>query len=757
MATLPVDERHIIEKFGPHLSTSTGSRLSTSGGPDTLVKTHCCFCGQQCGIQLKVRDNEVVGFEPWEEFPFNRGMLCPKGVKRYLQGSHPDRLLTALRRDTASVSGFSPLPYDQAIQRTAAAIADLQARHGAGAIGVLGGASLTTEKTYLLGKFARMCLRTPFIDYNGRLCMVSAGVGNKKAFGIDRTTNPWADMIGSEVIWVAGSNVAECSPITTNYLWQARELGAKIIIQDPRITPVARTCDLYLPVKPGRDAALFAGVLQIMIEHDWVDRAFIEAHTVGFDAVAEYCRTWPLARTVEVTGVPGRSIEQAAEWWGTARSSFLFHARGIEHHSNGVQNVLGAINLVLASGRIGKPHCGYGTIVGQANGQGGREHGQKCDQLPGWRDISNPEHRRYIADVWGMNEADMPGPGVDAYELFRRIDRGEIKGLVSICFNPKVSLPDSTFVTRCLEKLEFYVAIDFFLNDTARHADVVLPGSLHEEDEGTVTQVEGRVIKVNKAIDCPGDARQDWRIIQDLAFALGRPDGFTFDSPRSIFEELRRASKGGVADYSGITYERIEDEMGVFWPCYDENPDTHEPLTRHPGTPRLFLPGSFNPVAKGAGPFYFPDGRARFNVADYRVPVDDANDEWPVYLTTGRVVSQFLSGTQTRRIGPLVKQYPEPRVEMHPRLAARLGVVDMDWTTVDTPRGSITLKAMVVKTIRPDTVFIPYHWAGEKSPNRLTVAAQDPLSKIPQYKVCGCRVRKADGPPPYAAMLEPQQ
>lgn len=379
MATRPVSELEVIHQFGPHLARMSGTCLSTAAEPDALVKTHCCFCGQQCGIQLKVKDNAVIGFEPWEEFPFNRGMLCPKGVKRYLQANHPDRLLTAVRRDPSAAGGFSPMPYADAIARVAAEIDRLQKAHGPGAVGVLGGASLTTEKTYLLGKFARVCLKTPYIDYNGRLCMVSAGAANKKAFGIDRTTNPWSDMVGCDVIWVAGSNVAECSPITTNYIWQAREMGAKVIVQDPRVTPIARTCDLFLPVKPGRDAALFAGVLNLMIENDWVDHDYIHAHTVGFDAVAEYCRQWTPQRTAEVTGVPERSIRQAAEWWGTAKTSFLFHARGIEHHSNGVQNSLGTINLVLASGRIGKPKSGYGTIVGQANGQGGREHGQKCD------------------------------------------------------------------------------------------------------------------------------------------------------------------------------------------------------------------------------------------------------------------------------------------------------------------------------------------------------------------------------------------
>ena len=748
MAQQPANPLAMIDAFGPHLAFSSGQRLDRGLTPDRLVKTHCCFCGQQCGIQLKVKDNEVIGFEPWEEFPFNRGMLCPKGVKRYLQGSHPDRLTHAYRRDPSSASGFSSLEYDEAIRIVAENIQRIQSAHGPSSVAVLSGASLTTEKTYLMGKFARVCLKSANIDYNGRLCMVSAGAGNKKAFGIDRAANPWSDIPKADVVWISGANIAECAPITTSYVWQAREFGAKIIVVDPRITPIARTCDLFLPVKPGRDAALFNGILQLMIEHDWLDHEFIERHTVGFEAVAEQVRSWTPKKTAEVTGIAEKAIRQAAEWWGTAGSSFLLHARGIEHQSHGVQNVLGAINIVLASGRIGREGCGYATITGQANGQGGREHGQKCDQLPGGRDLANPEHRAHVAKVWDVDPAELPQPGVDAYEIFRKIDRGEIRGLLSICFNPLVSLPDNNFVARMLEKLDFYVAIDFFLNDTARHADIILPGSLQEEDEGTVTQIEGLVIKINKAVDPPGDARQDWRIIQDIAKALGRPHGFTFREPREIFDELRRASQGGVADYSGITYEKIEQQFGVCWPC---------PSDDHPGTPRLFEPGSWNPIARGAGPFYFPDGKARFNVAEYGPPAEDVDAEFPVILTTGRVVSQFLSGTQTRRIGPLVEQYPEPRVEIHPQLAKQYAIADGQWMTVESRRGKVTLRAQLVRTIRPDTVFVPYHWAGPKSINQLTISAQDPISKIPEYKVCAVRIRPAEGEPEYARQREPQQ
>ena len=737
MATQPAATRDILEHFGPHCAYAVNG---SGAGPeaDRLVKTHCCFCGQQCGIQLKVNGNRVIGFEPWEEFPFNRGMLCPKGVKRYLQGAHPDRLLYAYQRDPAASGGFRPLPYTEAIKQVAAAIQRIQTQYGNDAFAVLSGASLTNEKAYLMGKFARMCLKTAHIDYNGRLCMVSAAAANKLAFGIDRAANPWSDLISAEVVWISGANIGECAPITTHYIWQARENGARIIVVDPRITPIARTGDLFLPIKPGRDAALFNGILHLMIEHDWLDHDFIEKHTIGFAQVAEYVREWTPRRTAEITGIAERLIRQAAEWWGTARTSFLLHARGIEHHTHGVQNVLGAINMVLASGRLGRPSCGYATITGQGNGQGGREHGQKCDQLPGGRDITKPEHRAHVAAVWGVEPNELPGPGVDAYEIFRKIDRGEVRGLLSICFNPKVSLPDNAFVGRMLDKLEFYVAIDFFLSETARHAEIVLPGSLHEEDEGTVTQVEGRVIKINKCVDPPGEARQDWRIVQDIAAALGRKRGFTFASPREIFEELRRASAGGTADYAGITYERIEREFGVFWPC---------PSADHPGTPRLFEDGSWNPVARGQGRFYFPDGKARFHVAAYAPPAEDVDSEYPIILTTGRVVSQFLSGTQTRRIGPLIDQYAEPRVEMHPRLADRLGIADGEWATIASRRGSCTLRAQVVTTIRPDTVFVPYHWPGARSINQVTIAAQDPISKIPEFKVCAVRVFKAESAP----------
>ncbi len=724
MARPPISTADLISKFGPHLNVTPPGGWNAGIEVDREVKTHCCFCGQQCGIILKVKDDEVVGFEPWYDFPFNEGKLCPKGVKRYLQGGHPDRLLAPLERDPNASNGFIEVEWDAALDRVVSEIRRIQGEYGADSFAMLSGVSLTNEKSYLIGKFARLALGTANLDYNGRLCMTSAGGAAKKALGVDRAPNPWSDIPLADVVFVAGANVAECAPITTSYIWKARDNGAKLIVSDPRVTPLARTADLFLGLKPGTDSALMGTILHLLIQHDWLDHDFIEQHTTGFEAASEAVREYTPQWGEQITGVPAPRIEQAAEWWGTSGTGMLLHARGIEHHSKGVENVLACINLGLATGKYGKPGCGVSTITGQGNGQGGREQGHKCDQLPGNRDITNPEHREYIAEVWGVDESEIPGKGLTAQEIMNEIHAGNIKGLLSICFNPAVSLPDTKFTAEALDKLEFYSVIDFFLSESAQHADVVLPGSLHEEDEGTVTNVEGRVIKINQAIPPPGKARKDWEILIDIADRLGKRDLFDYSNTEEIFNEMRVASHGGSADYTGITWERVEKDMGMFWPA---------PEIGHPGTPRLFE----------GGKFFTDDERARFIPVAYRPPAEVVDDDYPIWLTTGRVASQYLSGTQTRRIGPLVEQYPEPLCEIHPNLAAEYGIADGDQMTVTSRRGSMTLPANVVSTIRPDTLFIPYHWAGNKAANQLTQRVLDPISKIPEYKVSVVRIEKA--------------
>jgi assimilatory nitrate reductase catalytic subunit len=731
MAKPPLPVEALIDRYGPHLNyvPPGGWRDESRHPADRLVKTHCCFCGQQCGIQLKVRENQIIGFEPWEEFPFNRGMLCPKGVKRYLQNNHPDRLLDPLLR---TENGFRTATWDEALDFTAQRLREIQERYGKDAVAIYGGASLTTEKSYLLGKFARVALGTRHIDYNGRLCMVSAGTAYKLAFGVDRSLNPWSDIPKAQVLLLAGSNLAECSPITTDYVWRMRDNGGKLIVLDPRMTPITRNADLYLPVRPGTDVILLMSLLHVILRDGLENREFIEKYTTGFEAVAELVKQYDPRRAADLTGVPPESIEKAARWFAEADRAMALHARGIEHQSKGVENCSAIVNLCLATGNIGREGAGCNMITGQGNGQGGREHGQKCDQLPGQRQIDDPKARAHVAKVWGISPEEIPQAGLSAQEIMNAIHKGEIKALLSMCFNPMVSLPNSDFTAEALSKLEFFGVVDFFLSETAHYADVVLAGSLQEEDEGVVANVEGRVIHIQKVVDPPANARVDWEIYCDLARRLGKEKFFPYHSSREIFDELREASRGGHADYYGITYEKIDRQLGVFWPC---------PSLDHPGTPRLFEDMKS----------MHPDGKFRFLMTAWRESGDPVAEDFPVYLTTGRVVSQYLSGTQTRRIGALVDQYPEPRLEIHPRLAEQHGIRDGDWVDITTRRAEITLRAMVVRTIRPDTVFIPYHWAGRKSANKLTHRTLDPRSKIPEFKVSACRIKKAERPPEWAS------
>ncbi len=702
----------------------------TPAGRDSrLVPTHCCYCGVQCGMYLRVDTNgRVFGMEP-RDHEINRMKLCPKGVTAYQQVNHPDRLLHPLVRD-AQGEPLRRATWDEALDRVASEITRIQGTYGRDAFAVYSGSSLATEVTYLMGKFARVALRTKNIDYNGRLCMVSAAAANKKAFGIDRAANPWSDMLETQMILVAGSNVAECFPVMSNYVWAARDRGAKLVVIDPRETPLARTADLFVPLRPGTDSALFNGVLHVIDREGWLDERFIAERTAGWEDVRRTVAAYEPVRAAEICGIDPQLIEDLGRLWGTADRAMAFHARGIEHQIQGVENALSIINLVLATGQIGAPGKGYGTITGQGNGQGGREHGQKTDQLPGQRDIEDPDARAFISRYWGIDEADLPHTGASAVELVHLMG-SEVRGLLGICNNPLVSMPNATRIADSYDALEFHVQLDFFLSETAARADVVLPSAVWAEDAGVTTNAEGKVVLRHIAAEPPGEAKRDWWIVDQIAERLGVGEKFRFDSIEAIFEELRWATEGGNADYRGITYERLEGEGSLSWPCPSED---------HPGTPRLFEER-----------FAFPDGRARFNAVEWQQPHEPVDEEFPLRLTTGRTVAHFLSGNQTRRIAALVEQTPRPWVEVHPST----GFANGDPVRVVTRRGEVTYPALVTETIRPDTVFVPYHWAGAASANLLTVDALHPISKIPEYKVCACRIERGDAvtpapPPPLA-------
>jgi assimilatory nitrate reductase catalytic subunit len=704
---------------------------------DRYVPTHCCYCGVQCGMNLKVSGGKVVGVEPRYDFPVNRGMLCPKGSTVYQTVNHPDRLTSPLMRRNGKNSPLEPVTWNEALDTITRRFREIQGQHGNDAVSVYSGSSMTNEKCYLMGKFARVALQTRHCDYNGRLCMSSATGANDRSLGIDRAANPISDILHSDVIFVIGANVGECFPIVTSWLWRARDRGAKLIVADPRQTPIARTADIFLPLRSGTDSALLNAMLNVVIREGLVDEEFIRSRTNGWDETKALVEQYPPERVAKVCGLRPETIIDAARLYGRANAAMIYTARGLEHQSKGVDNGVAAVNLALATGNFGRPGAGYMTLTGQGNGQGGREMGQKASQLPGEREIEDPEDRAYIASIWGIDEQDLPHAGYPATLMIPAMLREEIRGCFMICSNPMVSLPDQHTTERALRALDFFVVCDFFLSETCELADVVLPGNVWAEEEGTTTNLEGRVIKYNKAVDPPEGARRDWQIVCDLAGRLGKGQYFPYKSPREIFDELRVATKGSKADYFGITYEKIELQNGVFWPC---------PTEESQGTPRLYEES-----------FGFADGKAKFHPITYLPPAEEPDAEYPMVLTTGRVIYHYLSGNQTRRTPFLLEQAPYPWVEIHERTANELSIRDSEWVTVRTRRGELTAPALVVKSIRPDTLFIPYHYGHSQAANILTNPVLEPMNKIPEYKVCAASIAKATQPPDWAKDVDPSQ
>ncbi|HEY9441419.1 MAG TPA: molybdopterin oxidoreductase family protein, partial [Streptomyces sp.] len=611
---------------------------------------------------------------------------------------------------------------DEALERVADGLRRTRAAAGADAVGVFGGGGLTNEKAYALGKFARVVLGTSQIDYNGRFCMSSAAAAHHRAFGLDRGLPfPLEDIPRTGCVILVGSNLAETMPPALRHLTELRENGGRLIVIDPRRTRTAEHADLHLAPRPGTDLALALGLLHLVVAEGRTDEAFIRSRTNGWDAArAGAMAHWP-EHVERLTGVPVPLLRTAMEMFCDAETGMVLTARGPEQQSKGTDTAGAWINLCLATGRAGRPLSGYGCLTGQGNGQGGREHGQKADQLPGYRSLTDPAARRHVAAVWGVDPDTLPGPGRSAYELLDALGQ-DVKALLVMGSNPVVSAPRAGHIERRLRSLDFLAVADVVLSETAALADVVLPVTQWAEENGTTTSLEGRVLLRRRVVPAPPGVRSDLEVLGALAALLGHGKGFPAE-PEEVFDELRRASAGGPADYAGITYARIAREDGVFWPCPDE---------RHPGTPRLFLDR-----------FATADGRARFVPVTHRPAAEETDARYPVVLTTGRVVSQYQSGAQTRRVDELNAAAPGPFVELHPRLAERIGVADGDPVAVTSRRGRAVAPARITASIRQDTVFMPFHWPGEGRANNLTNPALDPVSRMPEFKVCAVRVEAA--------------
>ncbi|MDU0253789.1 molybdopterin oxidoreductase family protein [Streptomyces sp. PU10] len=759
---------------------STGTR-----NPAT-TPTHCPYCALQCGMNLTPVEGGTVEVSDRADFPVNRGALCGKGRTAAQVLAPGARLTSPLVR--AADGTLAQAGWDEALDRIARNLGRTRAQYGADSLGVFGGGGLTNEKAYALGKFARVVLGTSQIDYNGRFCMSSAAAAGTRAFGLDRGLPfPLEDIPRTGCVILVGSNPAETMPPSLRYFTELRENGGTLIVVDPRRTKTAEQADLHLAPRPGTDLALALGMLHLVVAEGRVDEAYVEERTSGWEeARAAAMAHWP-EHVERITGVSVPELREAVRLFCAPEAAMVLTARGPEQQAKGTDTVGAWINLCLATGRAGRPRSGYGCLTGQGNGQGGREHGQKADQLPGYRKLTDPAARRHVAEVWGVDPDSLPGPGRSAYELLDALGT-DIRSLLVMGSNPVVSAPRAAHVEGRLRSLDFLAVCDVVLSETAELADVVLPVTQWAEETGTTTNLEGRVLLRRRAISPPEGVRGDLEVLHGLAGRLGVEKGFPVD-PEEVFEELRRASAGGPADYSGIDYRRLARENGVFWPCPAQPAadDTHTAApgtgssgsstdastgrgTRtatgnggttstgsgstdagsgstdadaglraapHPGTPRLFLDR-----------FATDDGRARFAPVAHRPSAEEPDDAYPVLLTTGRVVAQYQSGAQTRRVTELNAAAPGPFVELHPRLAARLGAAEGDPLAVVSRRGRAVAPARITTAIRPDTVFMPFHWPGEGRANTLTNPALDPASRMPEFKVCAVRVEVARRPSP---------
>lgn len=730
MTTAPVSLAAVPVSQAPG---SVSQPLDPVGTP-----THCPYCALQCAMSITVpADGGRPRVAP-RDFPTNRGGLCQKGWTSADLLATPDRL-------TRPLIGGAGATWEEALSLVAATIQDIQGKHGRDAVAVFGSGALTNEKAYLLGKFARVALRTSQIDYNGRFCMSSAAAAGNRAFGLDRGLPfPVTDLDGADLVILAGANPAETMPPLMGHLAGRSGAAGQLIVIDPRRSPTAeaalRAGGLHLQPAPGTDLALALGLLHASWTSGYLDTpgraAYREQRTTGWAEARQRAADWWPERAERVTGVPAADIREAARRLHEAASAYILTGRGVEQHSKGTDTASAWINLALAFGLPGSSGSGYGCLTGQGNGQGGREHGQKADQLPGYRSITDPAARAHIATVWNVAEADIPGPGRSATELLDAIGTPDgPRALLVFGANLAVSAPRVRHVTDKLRQLDLLVVADFVPSETARLAHVVLPVAQWAEEYGTTTSLEGRILRRRRAASPPDGVRTDLEVLHGLAIRLGRdPKEFPAD-PDQVLAELREASRGGIADYSGMDASLIDHEVPLYWPAPRDDAAGAAPRGRAaPGTPRLFLER-----------FAHPDGRARFVPVSHRDAAELPDAEYPLLGTTGRVLQHYQSGAQTRRVPELSAAQPEAFVEVHPDTARQAGLPDGGQARVCSRRGEVIARVRCVPTMRLDTVFLPFHFPGDGAANALTSQALDPVSRMPEFKVCAVRLEPAGG------------
>lgn len=674
------------------------------------VLTTCPYCGVGCSIYLRVRNGRVVAASG-ANGPANRGLLCVKGRFGYEFISSPERLTQPLARKGGKGSELEPVTWDEALSMVAENLLRIKREHGSNALGGLASAKCTNEENYLMQKLVRAVFGTNNVDHCARLCHAPSVAGLAAAFGSGAMTNSIAEIEDADAIFIIGSNTAEAHPVIGTYVVRARKKGAKLIVADPRAVGLAEKADVYLQHLPGTDVALLNGIMHVILKEDLWDKEFVDSRTEGFAALAETLQKYTPEYVQQITGVPAADIAEAARIYAKAKRASILYAMGITQHTTGTDNVMSIANLAMLTGNVGRPSTGVNPLRGQNNVQGACDLGALPNVFPGYQAVSNAEFRRKFETAWGVSLP--PEPGLTVVEMMNQAADGKIRGLYIMGENPMLSDPDISHVEEALRSLDFLVVQDIFLTETASLADVVLPGACFAEKDGTFTSTERRVQRVRKAVEPPGEAWPDWLILCEVARRMGYD--MKYSSPAEVMEEIASLTPS----YGGIHYDRLEGD-GLQWPC---------PTRDHPGTPYLHKDG-------------FVRGLGKFNPVEYKPPAELPDDDYPLVLTTGRMLYHFHTGTMTRKCKGISEIRPEGYVEIHPDTAASLAIADGDWVWVSSRRGRVKVKARVTAAIGRKVVFMPFHFR-ESPANVLTSTALDPASKIPELKVSAVKVERA--------------
>ncbi len=697
----------------------------TSAGkiPDQWVSTTCGYCSVGCGMFIGVRDGKAVSVRGDENHPVNEGKLCPKGLAEHHILDAPNRATQPMLR----VNGkFGPVSWSEALGTMVERFRGVQAKFGAGALGVVSTGQLVTEEFYALGKLIQLGFGTSNYDGNTTLCMSSAVAGYRRSFGSDGPPGAYEDLEKADVILLIGANIAENHPILCQKL--ERNPRKTLIVADPRVTKTAMMADLYLPLRPRSDIALLNGMMHILIHAGLVNRDYISQHTTGFEELETFVEKYTPEHVSAVTGLGIDLIYKTALAYGRAKAGFIGWTMGVNHSTQGTFTVNAINTLAAITGQIGREGASPFSITGQCNAMGTRESGfASC--MPGYRKFENPNDREDLAALWNIGVDRIPAARGLAYpDIIEGAVAKKIRALWVIATNPVVSYPNVDTLKQAFENLDFLVVQDgYHPTPTSELADLVLPAAIWGEKEGTYTNSERRVSKCNKAVEPPGLAKPDFNIFLETAAVLGCKDelypGWT--GPRDAFEEWKRVSEGRLCDYSGMTYELIEKHGGLQWP---------------------FRAGESNFRAKrlySDGNFQTEDGRARLFGIEHEPFPEQPGSGYPFILNTGRTVEHWHTRTKTGEVPILAKMSPRAWLEMNPRDAKRLGFKPHDQVDIVSKRSRVrSVELRVTEIVAPGQVFMPFHFV-ETNSNLVTQSAFDPISREPNYKQCAVRVEKA--------------